>query len=314
MRIFEANTPTEMADKVYSALKADGEMANSRNGRVLRFPEPITTVYNHPASRMNFIEGRDANPFFHIAEACWMLAGRKDVGYIAQFNKGMRNYSDNGIEFNAAYGHRMRRHSGFDQLKSVTHILSVDPDSRQAVIQLWDNKDLITHTLDKACNMLLVFSLDNSYYLDLTVYNRSNDLIYGGVTGSNPVHFSYIQQWVADQLGRRMGTLTFVSTNAHVYLDLYPHWKNMNWRNWELTNHEYHNMGPLHEIEALCRDTYSRATTKTYQSNFIEKVAKPVINTWIARRKGESYDCWLSEIDCPATYRACSEWILRREE
>ena len=122
-------------------------------------------------------------------------------------------YSDDGEVFNAAYGYRARHEFGFDQLISIPRLLEKDPGTRQAVIQLWHPSDLGANTLDKACNMSMVFSIFGTR-LDMTVFNRSNDLVFGGVTGANPVHFSYFQQWFANQLKIPMGHLTFESVEA----------------------------------------------------------------------------------------------------
>jgi len=315
MRIFKASNINIMASRVYSTLMLYGETDQSRNGRVIKFSDPIATVYTHPNNRMNSIPGRDSNPFFHIAEACWMLAGRKDVEYIAQFNKGMKNYSDNGEDFNAAYGYRMRQHYGYDQLQEAVTSLRKTPQTRQAVVLLWDANDLGKTTLDKACNMIFTLSVNEQDKINMVVHNRSNDLIYGGVTGSNPVHFSYILQYVADILGKEMGELTFVSSNSHVYLDLYPIWKQLRWgAAKDLPPHNYHHMGELAEYEKLCDQTADmQICTCEFNSNFINYVAKPVINTWIARRIGIPYQLWLSNINCPAIQESCREWINRRD-
>jgi len=107
------------------------------------FPEPVTTTYLRPTERVLFHAGRDANPIFHLMEAIWMLAGRNDVAFLEQFNRTIGQYSDNGEVFNAAYGHRWRKHFGHDQLIEVINLLRKDPKSRQAVIQMWDDKDLL---------------------------------------------------------------------------------------------------------------------------------------------------------------------------
>ncbi len=75
------------------------EKVNSRNGGVMRFKTPVTTVYEQPLERVLWDPVRDANPFFHIMEVAWMLAGRNDVEWVAGFAKQMREYTDNGTEY-----------------------------------------------------------------------------------------------------------------------------------------------------------------------------------------------------------------------
>ena len=68
----------------------------SRNGPVLACPEPCIITYHKPAERVVFSPIRDANPFFHLMESLWMLAGRNDLAWPVQFNKRFKEYSDDG--------------------------------------------------------------------------------------------------------------------------------------------------------------------------------------------------------------------------
>jgi len=52
--------------------------------------------------------------------------------------------------------------------------------------------------------------------LDMTVFNRSNDLIYG-CCGANAVHFPIVQEYIAGKLGIPMGMYWQISTNLHLY-------------------------------------------------------------------------------------------------
>ena len=76
------------------SLKENGIWQESRAGRVIEHPSPVMTTYTQPAERVLFYPARDANPFFHLFEALWMLAGRNDLFYVAQFNSRMKDFSD----------------------------------------------------------------------------------------------------------------------------------------------------------------------------------------------------------------------------
>ena len=204
---------------MFDVFKHHGVEAESRNGRVLRIPEPVMTHILYPNERVLFHRGRDANPIFHLFEALWMLSGSDLVAPLSHFNSRIHEYSDDGIRFNGAYGHRMRRAFHVDQLMAVIQLLRTNPTSRQAVIQLWSSDDLVKNTLDKCCNMLLVCEIQDGA-LNMTTYNRSNDA-WWGYAGANAVHFTIIQQFIAEAVGVRLGRYTTVSTNLHLYLDLY---------------------------------------------------------------------------------------------
>ena len=192
---------------------------HTRNGPVLRFLEPVNTVYLNPTQRVLFWPERDANPFFHLMESIWILAGRRDVAFPALFNSNIANYSDDGEIFNAAYGYRIRHHFHIDQLLSVVKVLSKDPTTRQAVVQIWSPADLIADTKDKACNMQLIFDVTQGK-LNMTVINRSNDALWGAY-GANAVHFSFIHEFVCLATGIQMGVYRQCSHNLHVYTKLY---------------------------------------------------------------------------------------------
>jgi len=200
-------------------MSTEGILMTSRNGDTLEVPYPVSTVYQHPWERVLISRVRDANPFFHLMEALWILAGREDVKFLTEFNKRMADYSDDGKVFNAPYGYRLRNgtlNAHFDQLDYVIGLLKKDPYTRQAVCQIWDEDDLHTITVDKACNMSIVFRVRSDGRLHMIVYNRSNDMIWG-TYGANAVQFSMIQEYVAAHLDRGMGSYTQVSNSFHVY-------------------------------------------------------------------------------------------------
>lgn len=216
---FTARNTNDLAPDVYEQMIKHGINVDTRNGPARRLPGVTTITIRHPWERVNFGAERDANPFFHLIESMAMLAGDQgnDVAMLSYFAKNMLLYSDDGDRYNAFYGSRMRDYLGMDQLKEVCSILHADPESRQACICLWDpDLDLGTKTKDKACNVFMVFEIENGQ-VHMTTFNRSNDAIFGGVTGANVVHFSFFQEYVACALEVEMGVWHHSSANLHVY-------------------------------------------------------------------------------------------------
>ena len=78
----------------------------SRNGTTRESIGPVITHYTKPWERVSFQKERDANPFFHLYEAIWMLAGSKKLKKLTYFNAGMADFSDDGETLNGAYGYR----------------------------------------------------------------------------------------------------------------------------------------------------------------------------------------------------------------
>jgi hypothetical protein len=208
----------EAYSKGMRLLHEAGEPSSSRAGDVLVLPYPVTTIYQQPMERVLFHSGRDANPWFHIMEAMWMLLGRNDVDFLTTYNKRMTTYSDDGITLRGAYGHRWRHYFNRDQVREVIRMLRGDMNTRRAVIEMWDARDL-SPALDVPCNTHIYLRVLH-HRLDLTVMCRSNDIIWGAY-GANAVHFSVLQEYIAANVGLEMGQLYQYSNNYHAYKDIF---------------------------------------------------------------------------------------------
>lgn len=225
MYTITARNVNEAVSEAFWKLRISGTEEDSRNGKVIAFPKPVVTTYKKPNERVLFWRERDANPIFHLMESIWMLAGRNDVGFLEQFNSTIGQFSDNGYDFNAAYGYRWREHFGQDQLLEIIELLRRDPTTRQAVMQIWDHNDLTKKTKDKACNTQVFFEIRGGFtagsgQLNMTVINRSNDM-WWGCYGANVVHFSVLQEFVAAAVNVPLGEYRQFSHNLHLYTDLY---------------------------------------------------------------------------------------------
>lgn len=194
----------------------DGVETKTRNGTAMALQNPLLVHFQYPTERVLFNAQRDANPFFHLIEALWMLAGRNDVGFIAHYNKNMISYSDDGIVFNAAYGHRWRKHFGYDQISKTCDMLINNPEDRRSVIAMWDGSgDLGGKSLDYPCNTSILCRIVDGE-LDFTITNRSNDLVFG-LCGANAVHMSILQEYMAARIGVPVGRWYHMTNNLHVY-------------------------------------------------------------------------------------------------
>jgi thymidylate synthase len=216
--VITARNVHDALPKALRELHVYGVRRDSRNGPVIVFPEPVTTVYEKPLERVLFYPERDANPFFHFAESLWMLAGRNDVAFLAKFVPSIKNYSDDGEVFRGAYGHRWRKAFGVDQLPLVIEALKKDRNDRRQVVVMSHACDLEGQETNKdvPCNTQAMFSVHHSGQVDMLVTNRSNDMIWG-CYGANAVHFSYLHEFVAAGIGLPVGYYRQMSNNLHAY-------------------------------------------------------------------------------------------------
>jgi hypothetical protein len=198
-----------------------GEPRETRVGKAIVAPGPVCTVYSRPWERVESWPVRDSNPFFHFFEALWMLAGRNDVEFPTRFNSKFAQFSDDGQIFNGAYGYRWRQKFGFDQLEDIIKTLKEKPADRRQVLSMWEPRDLWNkNTKDTPCNTHAYFSIDSDDLLNMTVCNRSNDMIWGAY-GSNAVHFSMLQEYVAGKIGCGIGHYWQMSNNFHAYVEVF---------------------------------------------------------------------------------------------
>jgi hypothetical protein len=218
MHTIFARNVHDVLPQALAYLQASGIPRDSRNGPVLIAPGPVTTVYDCPCERVLFWPERDANPFFHLYESLWMLAGRNDIQAIARYAKQMLEYSDDGKTQHGAYGFRWRNaYDPMDQLVEIARALKKNKDDRRCVLQMWDaTADLGQPFKDVPCNVAATFQINCHGALDLTVFCRSNDIVWGAY-GANAVHFSFLLEYMAVWIGVPVGRMYQVSVNWHGY-------------------------------------------------------------------------------------------------
>ncbi len=300
-------------------LKNAGFTEQSRNGPVLVSPEPVLTTYLRPVERVLFLPRRDANPYFHLFEALWMLAGRDDVKWPAYFNSKFSQYSDDGKTLHGAYGHRWREYFGHDQVGQIIAHMKELPETRRAVLQMWDPvSDMPPWSRDHPCNLSAIFDLRGNA-LNMTVCNRSNDVIFGAY-GANAVHFSMLQEYIAAALEARVGVYRQFSNNYHVYLEVH---KDFVVHPPEITY--YYETGkavhyPLvstnrqvweEDLKKFMSDPYGDSA---YSDLFFDEVASPIFASWFDRKtkKNNGMLALSGAAKCDWSL-ACQEWIERRE-
>lgn len=253
MKTLRARNVNDLLIQGLELLGKEGIASPSRAGDVVVVPYPVMSVYEQPCERVLFDAKRDANPFFHLMEGLWMLAGRNDAAflnnYITDFGErfaesatGKQNWEAGG-EIHDAYGYRWRKAMGFDQLDMIVERLKRDPLDRQAVLQMWDGADhsdiwsggsegerlssmddLNGSWKTRPCNTHAYFRVLREPFLDrmvldMTILCRSNDVVWGAY-GANAVHFSMLQEYVAGRVGVTVGTMYQLSNNYHGYVNV----------------------------------------------------------------------------------------------
>lgn len=202
-------------------LREKGVSLPSRAGTVLEYPEPVSIMYSNPMERVLFSPERNINPFLHFFEPLWILAGQNDVAFMSNLVKRFEEYSDDGVTYAAAYGHRLRHPS--DQIAKAIARLKKNPDDRQVVLQIRRPDDLWYTGKDTACNTSIMLKIRDGK-LNCHVQNRSNDAIWGGPAGgANYPQFTVLQEYIAGHVGCGIGVYHQTTDSMHVYTDN-PQW------------------------------------------------------------------------------------------
>lgn len=170
-----------------------------------------------PRQRLAFIPRRRTNIVFNFAEALWYLAGRDDLDFIEYYAPSMRCYSMDGHRLTGtAYGPKIFGQSRQrSQYNTIVDVLTNDPDSKRAIVQIFDSDELLAPgNIDVSCTLGFQFFLREGA-LHAQAYMRANDAYRGMV--SDVFSFTLIQEYLAGELGVELGSYTHVAGSLHVY-------------------------------------------------------------------------------------------------
>ena len=166
---------------------------------------------DNPRSRLSRTEIK-GTPFSCLGELCWYLSQSNQLDYIEYYIPEYKLSADDGIIF-GGYGPRMFCWNSFDQISKVRQILE-KKDSRRAVIQLFDLRDLYGEHKDIPCTCFLQFFRRNDK-LHMITYMRSNDLYKG--FPHDIFCFTMLQEILARSLSLDLGVYKHFVGSLHLY-------------------------------------------------------------------------------------------------
>ena len=166
------------------------------------------------------VHGREFRDVIGVLEAVSLVGEFSVPELFTDRVKKFGDFMDHGV-FWGSYG--ARAHGAFG---NIVELLNRDPDSRQAVLTLYDSRrDLNTAKKDIPCTIALQFldrphrdgpeAEDSHRYLDMGVTMRSNDLWLG--TPYDLTQFSILQASLAQAIGSRVGQYVHRVGSLHIY-------------------------------------------------------------------------------------------------
>ena len=225
-------------------LLENGVARITRGEKCWELPTPVMIKIRNPLSRWVTIPERKWNFYLPYAESLWLALGRNDLELIKYYLPKMADFSDDREFLRGGYGPRLRCYNGnatdykiawsrnevifenreIDQFYYVTESFKRDPYTRQAIITIgdppkdcFDVNNNIKQTKDLPCTRLLQFMrnpVENK--LNLTVYMRSNDFVWGA-SAVNMFNYMFMQEYLASMLDLEVGEYYHIANNFHYY-------------------------------------------------------------------------------------------------
>ena len=157
------------------------------------------------------------------AEWQWYLSGDRNIAKLGELYGKVpaiwKRMADDDGNVNSNYGWQWQRN---DQLRKVIDNLGKNHESRQAVISIYDGKEIDDYANDTPCTYAVQFTILNGK-LNMSVVMRSNDIWYGFC--NDQYCFSNLQMLVAYETGYELGTYYHFAHNLHLYNDKLPELK-----------------------------------------------------------------------------------------
>jgi len=198
--------------------------------------------------RANFLVNptRKLSPPYAAAEFLWYLSGTDQIEMIQKYAPQYKRFTEDGKTAWGSYGHRWLRDPSFtkeclkcsedfnfdvdefikedrlkapiSQLQAIAWLLKRKPESRQAVMTMWNAGDLVHAILgdknDLPCTTSLNFIIrENRLYLTATM--RSNDIWLG--FPYDVWCFTNLQMLLASVLDLELGWYQHQAMSLHVY-------------------------------------------------------------------------------------------------
>lgn len=150
-----------------------------------------------------------------IGELAWHLAASDDLSALAFYAPRWSEFATDGRIQGSNYGRRIFQPiDGVSQWDRCERLLTTDPQSRRALIQMFEENGDRVSTVDLSCAVSLQFMIRNDL-LCATVHMRSNDAFLG--FPYDVYLFTNLQELMAARLKVGLGSYTHYAASMHVY-------------------------------------------------------------------------------------------------
>lgn len=204
------NNAQEAFETLYSQISKEGV---EFSGTKAIFNESFTIL--NPSDRVIGTEFRKFNLNYAESEWEWYMLGNPSVESLGDIYGKIptiwKRMADSEGNVNSNYGWQWQRNN---QLNNVINSLRETPNTRQAAISIYDGKEINRYDNDTPCTYAVQFTILNDK-LNMSVLMRSNDLWHGFCI--DQYCFSKLQEYVANEVNREVGTYFHYAHNMHIY-------------------------------------------------------------------------------------------------
>lgn len=180
----------------------------------------VALALNNPRQRWCTCRNPAISPAYSFAELVYTLSGSSESAIINKWNPALPKFQGYSENYPGAYGMRLRRHFGFDQLERAYESLAGNAASRQVVLEIWSpimdlpKKQGQPNNLDIPCNICSMLKIrDGRLYW--TQIMRSNDFVLG--LPYDVLLFSSLHEIFAGWLSCDVGEYIHFSDSLHMY-------------------------------------------------------------------------------------------------
>lgn len=204
----EEDSIDDLMRGVFEALIGEGQLTHPTQGPAREFVGAALTLTN-PRARLSRSDKR-STAVSALGELLWYLSGSDDAKHAGYYIPLYLNVEVNG-RVEGAYGPRL--FGDREQFRRVLDLLGTKTDSRRAIVQIYDERDM-DNVHDVPCTCTLQFLLRDGR-LDLVVYMRSNDAYLG--LPHDVFCFTMLQELAAVHLGAELGIYRHFAGSLHLY-------------------------------------------------------------------------------------------------
>jgi len=204
----ELDTPSEVVESAIGMCLVHGDKISPR-GQDTQELTNVTFKVNRPWLMPYEVKYRELKPFIGAVEALQLVGTTVAPELVVSGSSVFANYLDGGV-FHGAYGQRI-----YGRLEALVDLLKSDPDTRQAILTIFDSKqDLGAQVKDIPCTLSLQFLIRNGS-LCMRTTMRSNDVWLG--LPYDLVQFAAMQGAIAKALDLPMGWYSHSVGSLHLY-------------------------------------------------------------------------------------------------